>query len=100
MTGGPQGHALGASRSAATNEVVTVVPRRRAGVNTKHVILLLTAVLIASIGLTPLLVMVASSVTVDGSVSLLHYQTLLSSGRAWRLLGHSVALSFLTSLCA
>jgi Kef-type K+ transport system membrane component KefB len=90
MTGGTQGQALGASSVTATNEAVTIVPRRR-GVNTRHVVLRLTAVLIADIGLTPLLeVMIASSVTEDGSMSLSYYQTLLSSGRAWRLPGYSL----------
>jgi iron(III) transport system permease protein len=69
-------------------------------VNAKQLTLLLTAVLIAGIALTPLLAMIAASVTIDGKISFFHYQTLLSSGRTWRLFGHSVALSFLTSLCA
>ena len=100
MTGGTQSHALGSSRCPAINEVLTEAPCKRSKVNAKQLTLLLATVLIAGIALTPLLAMIAASIKIDGKISFFHYQTLLSSGRAWRLLGHSVALSFLTSLCA
>ncbi|MHC4103668.1 MAG: ABC transporter permease [Planctomycetota bacterium] len=64
----------------------------------KRMILISAAIVLAVIGLLPLLVMLLRSVTVDGHLSLAAYQDLLASRRQWVLLRHSFVLSFLTAL--
>ncbi len=66
----------------------------------KRTILISTALILAVIGLLPLLVMVLSSVTVDGHLNLTAYRNLLASPRQWVLLKHSLVLSSLTALLA
>jgi iron(III) transport system permease protein len=61
-------------------------------------ILISAAIVLAVIGLLPLLVMLLRSVTVDGHLSLVAYQDLLASRRQWVLLKHSFVLSSLTAL--
>jgi iron(III) transport system permease protein len=68
--------------------------------NTQKPALLITVALVLVVGVAPLLAMFTASVTIDGKVSLLHYQTLVSSRRAWALLAQSLTLSFLTVSCA
>ncbi len=58
-----------------------------------------TVALLLVIGAVPLLAMVTASVTIDGTLSLMYYQALASSRRAWVLLTHSLTLSCLTALC-
>ncbi len=62
--------------------------------------LITVVLLLIVIGLLPLVVMFAKSVVVDGQASLAAYQGLLSSGREWVLIRHSLALSLSTALLA
>lgn len=66
----------------------------------RRAILTAVAVLLAAIGLLPILVMFAKSVVVDGQVSLAYYRSLLSSGRTFTLLANSLALSVPTTILA
>lgn len=50
------------------------------------------------IGLAPILVMFARSLTVDGGFSLENYRHLLASEQSWRLLGNSLELALATAL--
>jgi iron(III) transport system permease protein len=60
----------------------------------KRLTLIAAAVLLAVIGLLPVLMMVANSFFVDGVFSLKAYQALLASGKQqWVLMGHSLLLS-------
>jgi hypothetical protein len=52
-----------------------------------------TVVLLLVIGVAPLLAMFTASVMIDGKPSLMHYQALVFSRRAWAFLGHSVTVS-------
>lgn len=65
----------------------------------QRITLTATVVLLLVIGVAPLLAMFTASVMIDGKPSLVHYQALVSSHRAWSLLGQSLTLSFLTVLC-
>jgi iron(III) transport system permease protein len=65
----------------------------------QRITLTATVVLLLVIGVAPLLAMITASVMIDGKPSLMHYQALVFSRRAWALLGHSVTLSSLTALC-
>ncbi|MDQ3580603.1 MAG: ABC transporter permease subunit [Pseudomonadota bacterium] len=65
----------------------------------QRITLTATVVLLLVIGVAPLLAMITASVMIDGKPSLMHYQALVFSRRAWVLLGHSVTLSSLTALC-
>lgn len=65
----------------------------------QRITLLATVVLLLVIGVAPILAMFTASVIIDGKLSLVHYQALVSSHRAWALLGHSLTLSSLTALC-
>ncbi|MGH8611232.1 MAG: ABC transporter permease, partial [Gammaproteobacteria bacterium] len=67
--------------------------------NAQRIALSATVALLLVIGAAPLLAMLAASVTVDGTLSFIHYQALASSRRAWTLLAHSLTLSSLTALC-
>lgn len=66
----------------------------------KRTILISAAIVVAVTGLLPLLVMLLSSVTVDGSLNFAAYQNLLASPRQWLLLKHSFVLSSVTALLA
>ena len=60
----------------------------------KRLTLVAAAILLALIGLLPVLMMVANSFFVDGVFSLKAYRALLASGRQqWVLMGHSLLLS-------
>lgn len=65
---------------------------------TKRAILISAAIVLAVVGLLPLLVMVLRSVTVNGHLSLAAYKNLLASRGEWILLRHSFVLSSLTAL--
>jgi iron(III) transport system permease protein len=65
----------------------------------QRITLTATVVLLLVIGVAPLLAMITASVMIDGKPSLMHYQALVFSRRAWALLGHSLTLSSLTALC-
>ncbi|MFH0341973.1 MAG: hypothetical protein ACHBNF_07540, partial [Chromatiales bacterium] len=67
--------------------------------NAQRITLLATVALLLVIGAAPLLAMLTASVTIDGTLSLRYYQALVSSRRAWALLGQSLTLSSLTALC-
>ena len=67
--------------------------------NAQRITLSAIAALVLVIGVAPLLAMFTASVTIDGTLSLMHYQALASSRRAWALLGQSLTLSSLTALC-
>lgn len=64
----------------------------------RRVVLIIVVLLLAVIGLAPMVVMFARSITVDGGVSLEFYRTLMASARPWRLLGNSMALASLAAL--
>jgi len=64
----------------------------------KRAVLISTAVVLAVIGLLPLIVMFLRSVTVDGHLSLVAYKDVLASRNQWVLLKHSLVLSSLTAL--
>lgn len=67
----------------------------------KKPVLISVVVVLAVIGLLPLLVMFLRSVTVEGHFSFAAYEGLLASKNEWILLKHSLTLSFLTTLfCA
>ncbi len=66
--------------------------------NAQRITLSATVALLLIIGAAPLLAMFATSVTIDGKPSLMHYQALASSRRAWTLFGHSLTLSSLAAL--
>jgi iron(III) transport system permease protein len=63
----------------------------------RHVILLLALLVLAIVGLAPIIVMFARSLIVDGAFSLENYRHLLATGRSWRLLGNSVGLALITA---
>ncbi|MGH8572893.1 MAG: hypothetical protein ACREX8_09995, partial [Gammaproteobacteria bacterium] len=67
--------------------------------NAQRITLSAIAALLLVIGVAPLLAMFTASVTIDGTLSLMYYQALVSSRRAWALLGQSLTLSSLTALC-
>ena len=67
--------------------------------NVQRITLWAAVALLLVIGAAPLLAMLTASVTIDGKPSLLHYQALASSRRAWVLLAQSLTLSSLTALC-
>ncbi|MGH8542907.1 MAG: ABC transporter permease [Gammaproteobacteria bacterium] len=67
--------------------------------NAQRITLWAAVALLLVIGAAPLLAMLTASVTIDGKPSLLHYQALASSRRAWVLLAQSLTLSSLTALC-
>src|SRR5574343_1461064 len=60
--------------------------------------LTLTIMLFLGIGLTPLMALLVSSLSVDGAFSLDRYQYLWSSPKPLQLFGHSLLLAGLTTL--
>ena len=66
----------------------------------RRVTLAAVVVFLMAIGLLPLVVMFAKSIVVDGQASLAAYRGLLTSGREWVLIRHSLALSLSTALLA
>ncbi len=67
--------------------------------NAQRITLWAAVALLLVIGAAPLLAMLTASVTIEGTLSLTYYQALVSSRRAWALLGQSLMLSSLTALC-
>ncbi len=66
----------------------------------KRAVLSTVVVVLVAIGLAPVLVMLGKSVWIDNHFSLAYYRELLATGRAWTLLGHSLAVSLPTALFA
>ena len=66
----------------------------------RRVISVLIVLLLAVIGLLPLLVMFGQSLIVHGRLSTEFYRASLASTHTWVLLGHSVALALLTTFFA
>jgi iron(III) transport system permease protein len=64
----------------------------------RRVILSTTLLVLAFLGLAPIMVMFAGSLTVDGAFSLENYQRLLVTGRSWHLLSNSLGLALTTTL--
>lgn len=64
----------------------------------RRIILAIVVLLVAVIGLAPMVVMFARSITVDGGLSLEFYRNLMASDRPWRLLGNSLTLACLVAL--
>ncbi len=64
----------------------------------RRIVLIIVVLLLAGIGLAPILVMFARSILVDGRLSLEFYRNLMASVRPWRLLGNSLVLACLTAL--
>jgi iron(III) transport system permease protein len=69
-------------------------------VSAKRLILGGVALLLVLAGLLPIVVMLVKSFTSGGHFSLAAYEGLLASGRQWRLLGNSLALSLFTTFFA
>ena len=65
---------------------------------TRRVILVAVLLVLAVVGLAPILVMFARSLTADGGFSFAAYRQLLTTERAWRLLGNSLTLALATAL--
>ena len=65
---------------------------------TRRVILSGTLVVLVLIGIAPIAVMFARSLTLDGAFSFENYRHLLATGRSWKLLGNSLTLALLTAL--
>ncbi len=66
----------------------------------KKPVLISVAVVLAVIGLLPLLVIFLRSITADGHLSLVAYKDVLTSRSQWILLRHSLVLSSLTAILA
>lgn len=66
----------------------------------RRTILIIVVLALAVVGLLPIIVMFARSITVDGGFSLEFYRNLMASDRPWRLLGNSLMLACLTALLA
>ncbi len=64
----------------------------------RRVILIFALLVLATVGLAPIIVMFGRSLAVDGAFSLENYQHLLATGRSWRLLSNSVGLALIASL--
>lgn len=84
--------------AAATKPVEMIYPHLHE--KAKRLTLLLAAVLLVGIGLLPILVMLAKSLSVDGHLSFDYYRSVFSSSRSWGLLKQSLVLAFLTTLSA
>jgi iron(III) transport system permease protein len=65
---------------------------------TRRVILWAALAVLAVIGLAPILVMFARSLTVNGVFSLENYRHLLAGERSWQLLANSLGLALATAL--
>jgi iron(III) transport system permease protein len=65
--------------------------------NRKVVLGVAVAVVIVA-GLLPIIAMASHSLRAEINTGFVYYRTLFSSGRAWSLAAHSLALSFLTTL--
>ena len=65
---------------------------------TRRIILTAVMLVLAVVGLAPIVVMFARSLMVDGGFSLEYYCKLLTTERSWRLLGNSLELALLTAL--
>ena len=64
----------------------------------RRVILSGTLVVLLLIGIAPIAVMFARSLTVDGAFSFENYRHLLATGRSWKLLGSGLTLALSTAL--
>jgi iron(III) transport system permease protein len=64
----------------------------------RRISLIVVVVVLAVVGLIPMVVMFARSLTVDGGFSLEFYRNLMASARPWRLLGNSLVLACVTAL--
>ena len=65
---------------------------------TRRIILTAVTLVLAVVGLAPIVVMFARSLIVDGGFSLECYRKLLTTERSWQLLGNSLELALLTAL--
>jgi iron(III) transport system permease protein len=66
----------------------------------RRVVLIGIVLLLALVGLVPMIVMLARSLTPHGTISLELYRDLVASARPWRLLRNSLALASLTTVLA
>lgn len=66
----------------------------------KRLTLFLATTLLIGIGLSPILIMLAKSLAVDGQLSFAYYHSVFSSSRSWSLLKQSLGLALLTTLSA
>jgi iron(III) transport system permease protein len=64
----------------------------------RRIVLTAVTLILAVVGLAPIVVMFARSLMVDGGLSLEGYRNLLTTERSWRLLGNSLELGLLTAL--
>src|SRR6516164_11646956 len=63
----------------------------------RRIVLTAVTLVLAVVGLAPIVVMFARSLMVDGGFSLEGYRKLLTTERSWRLLGNSLELALLTA---
>lgn len=66
--------------------------------NARTILLASAALVLVGIGLAPVLVILARSILFEGPAGLSYYQRMWESHRVWTLLGHSAAVSGLTTL--
>jgi len=64
----------------------------------RRITLSATLLLLAILGLAPIAVMFARSLSVDGALSFENYRHLLATGRSWQLLSNSIGLALATTL--
>ncbi len=64
----------------------------------RRVVLTSAATVVVAAGLAPILVLIVQSVVAEFHTGFAYFRALLSSGRAWILAGHSLALSSVTTL--
>ena len=74
--------------------------KRVSTMHAKRLTLNLTAVLFLGLGLAPLIALFASSLIVDGTLSLERYRNLWTSPHLWQLFGRSLLLAGLSTLGA
>ena len=64
----------------------------------RRVTLTAALIVLALVGIAPIVVMLVRSLTVDGAFSLENYRPLFTTGRSWQLLNNSLRLALTTAL--
>lgn len=64
----------------------------------RRVTLTAALIVLAIVGLAPIIVMFVRSLTVDGAFGVENYRHLLATGRSWQLIGSSLGLALTTAL--
>ena len=66
--------------------------------NTRRVTLCAALLVLLILGVAPIALMFARSLSVNGAFSLESYQHLLATGRSWQLLSNSLGLAMITAV--